>query len=82
MDNSGEANFPAVDPEEIVLAITKEVTQHKLNKRWIEVAKKCSDAYSYPCSVAPSLYLFHIQKKLNGQWVLVGKLKLIPPMGC
>ena len=82
VDNSGEAHFPAVDLEEIVLAVTKEVKQHKLNNRWIEVAKKCRDAYSYPCSVAPSLYLFHIHKKLNGQWSLVGKLKLIPPMGC
>ncbi len=82
VDNSKEASFPVVSTQEIVLALTKEVDQHKLNKRWIDVAKNCRDAYSYPCAVAPSLYLFHIEKRVNGQWELVGKLRVIVPMGC
>jgi len=82
VDNSAEAKFPVVSRDEIVLALTKEVDQHKLNKRWIDVAKNCRDAYSYPCAVAPSLYLFHIEKRVKGQWELVGKLRAIVPMGC
>lgn len=72
-----EKDFPKVSKEELLKAVHKEG-----GERWVETAKGCKDPGSYPCGIAPSLYLFKVEQKVEGKWQEIGKISLYPPMGC
>lgn len=45
-------------------------------------AKRCKALNKYPCSIAPSRYIFIIKQEVKKEWVDLGLVIVMPAMGC
>jgi hypothetical protein len=74
ISESEATKFPQVTNAQIQRAVR--------DKRWMNLARDCDTANTYPCAVSVSRISFKIKTKENGAWKTIRQLNFYLPMGC
>lgn len=79
--------FPKVSQSQIVDAVKLETERwlkhgYDAGDRWINLAKQCDSATSYPCGVSVSKIVLLIEVKESSGWKDIQRIELNIPMGC